>query len=169
MEKLKSREYTITSPSDRIEVLKVIEELPEDERWTVKVSKFDDSRSGGQRRLNWLWNTEIGNYYGWSPERVHEYFKERYLINIKKRDDNFLALVRAINLIDRDSEEYEKAARAIAREITTTNLKWRENSEFLTRIKNFALHEGIPITIPKQDELDWLLGVRRNKPKVTEI
>lgn len=80
---MKPTEYTITSPPDRIEVLKVIEELPEDERWTVKILKFDDNKTGHQNRTLWMWNTEIGEYYGWTPEDMHEYFKERYLINIK--------------------------------------------------------------------------------------
>jgi hypothetical protein len=166
---MKSQELTIDSPADRIEVLKAIEELPEEEKWTVKISPFDDNRSGGQRRLNWLWNTEIGSYYGYTPEEMHEYFKKRYLINIKAKDDDFLAIVRAVNTYDPESEEYQKAATALAREITTTNLRWKPMSEFLSRIKQFALHEGIPITIPKQDELDWLLGIKRNKPKKTEI
>lgn len=167
---MKPTEYTITSPSDRIEILKVIEELPEDERWTVKVSKFSGAKTAAQNRLMWKWNTEIGAHYGYTPEEMHEYFKGRYLINIKlQMCGSFGVLVEAVNLFEKGTEKYEKAAKALAAEITTRNLKSEPMSAYLSRLKTFALHEGVPITIPRQEEEEWLLGIRRNKPKVTEI
>ncbi len=167
---MKPTEYTITSPSDRIDVLKVIEELAEDERWTVKVSKFDEAKTAAQNRLLWKWNTEIGAHYGYTPEEMHEYFKERYLINIKlQMCDYFGVLVEAVNLFEKGTEKYVSAAKALAKEITTRNLRAKQMSAYLSRLKTFAMHEGVPITIPRQEEEEWLLGVRRNKPKVTDI
>lgn len=167
---MKNKEYTISSPSDRIEVLRVIEELPEDDKWTVKVLKFDEAKTAAQNRLLWKWNTEIGDHYGYTPEEMHEYFKERYLINIKlQMCDYFGVLVEAVNLFEKGTEKYVSAAKALAKEITTRNLKSKPMAAYLTRIKFYAIHEQIPITIPKKDVNDWLLGLTRKRPKVIEI
>jgi hypothetical protein len=159
-------EHTIKTTADRQSVAEEILSLPDGQKWLVKILKFDEAKTAAQNRCMWMWNREIGAYYGYTEDEMHEYFKERYLIRIKmETSDNFVALVEMLNEHDPESERYKKVARAIAAEITTTNLRSKPTAMYLTRIKFFAIHENIPITIPKKDEHDWLLGITRKRPK----
>jgi hypothetical protein len=163
------KEFTVETFTDKLKVMETVENLP-DGKWLVKVVPFDEARSAAQNRLLWKWNKEIGDYYGYTKDEMHEYFKERYLIRIKmETSENFVALANAINTYPKESDEYKQAAKALAAEITTRSLRVKQMFLYLARIKTFALHEGIPITIPKQDELDWLLGMKRNRPKETGV
>jgi len=162
---MKPTEYTITSPSDRIEVLKVIEELPEDERWTVKVWPWKQKKTSAQRRLNWKWNTEIGEQTGMTKEEVHYHYKSLFLWKIFYRDDPGYARMidSVVRVKETHPEEFKHMKAFILSKTHAEDCDVDQMAEFLTDIKRDCHEKEIRITIPRDKEWEWISEISEEK------
>lgn len=161
---MKSIERTITTESSKELVIDEIRQLPEG-RWTVKIYPWAQKRTTALNRLMWMWLTEIGDHYGLISEEAHAYFKERYLLNIMYRDDpSFARMSDAIkNVKDNSPDDYHLIRKQVIDLVSTTKLNVDQMLEYLGKIKIFAHHEGINITIPPDKEWEFMCGVKKRK------
>lgn len=158
-------EYQITNQPTKNKVIEQISQLDLSKRWLVKILDWTGQRTAAQNRLLWRWNTEIGKHFGLEKEDCHELLKEKFLCNIFVRDDpgyaKMAAAIRAVKKMDRENYGILKAE--VVRLTSTTNCSPVQMAEYLTSIKRWALHNGVIITIPPDDEYEWLTHVSKKK------
>ena len=118
-------------------------------------------RSSEQNRLLWKWNTEIGTYFGLTKEEAHEMLKEKFLLNIFVRDDtDYARMATAILQVKNSSrDDYYFLRKKVIELTSTTKCSVTQMAEYLTSIKMFAAQEYVPITIPEDKELQWILDI----------
>jgi Mg2+ and Co2+ transporter CorA len=153
-------EYTVSSAQDRANLIDVIRNLIEG-KWTVKIYPWVQKKTTAQNRLLWKWNTEIGEHFGLEPEEMHSFLKEKFLLSILYRDDpGFARMADSIRNVKRYSkDDYDFIRKQVIDLVTTTKLNAKQMSEYLTRVKRFAMENGAEITIPPDKELEWLCGI----------
>lgn len=157
-------ELTITDPQSKDLVINEIRHLS-DEKWTVKIYPWAQKRTTALNRLMWMWLTEIGEAYGMEPEEMHIYFKEKFLLNILYRDDpGFAKMADAVrNVKNHSRDDYHLIKKKVIDLVSTTGLNVKQMVEYLKKIKRFAHHEGIKITIPPDKEWEWICGINKRQ------
>ena len=145
-------------------VVRFIHELPLDKLWSITVELYKSNRSGAQNSLMWKWNTEIGEYLGYSKEEFHEIAKEKFAVPIFYRDDpEFASMVAAVHQVRKAGmgDEADNIKRQIIALTSTTKFNVSQMAEYLTSIERFAIEQGAPITHP-EDLMQEAMG--RKKP-----
>lgn len=149
----------IESLSDISKAIEMVKKLPLSPKHTITIRPGGRVRSIEQNRLLWKWNAEIGEQHlGYTAEEIHEEFKKMFLVRIFYRDDDEYA---ALGELVRDGKNhmcYEVARKQLIRMTSTTKCSTKQMAEYLGKIKQFALSNDIPITIPKDKDLEWLLS-----------
>lgn len=161
---MKPTEYTITSPSDRIEVLKVIEELPEDKKWTVKIWPWKQSKTVAQNRTLWMWYEDIDKVWGWGEKKIHIHFKQEYLLDILiKADPGFAMMADGIRQLREEKHEkyWQIRTHVVEKLVSTKGLDVDLMAEFMNNIRIYCFHEGIELRIPPDKEMEWLCGISK--------
>lgn len=157
---MKTQEHTITTPETRQVVINVIKYLPEG-KWTVKIYPWKQKKSSAQRRLNWRWNTEIGEQTGMTKKEVHEMLKGEFLWKIFYRDDpGYARAVDAtINTKAHSKEDFDYLKAHILKNTHAEDCDVDQMAEFLTDIKRFTHEKELYITIPHDKEMEWVCGI----------
>jgi hypothetical protein len=160
----KSQELTISSPQSRQKAVGLIKSLPEGE-WTLKIWPWKQKKTSAQRRLNWKWNTEIGEQTGMSKGEVHEMLKGELLWRIFYRDDPGYA--RAIDATIRvkphSKSDFDYLKAHILKNTHAEDCDVDQMAEFLTEIKRFCHEKELYITIPRDKDWEWLSEISEEK------
>jgi hypothetical protein len=153
-------EHEISTQRDRQAVADEILSLP-DGKWTIKIYPWAQSKTTKQNRLLWKWNTEIANHLGWTKEDVHEFLKEKFLLNILYEvDTGFARMADSIRKVKEYSrDDYNFIRSQVIAMVSTTRCKAPWMAHYLTAIKIFCFHEGIPITLPPDKEMKALCEI----------
>lgn len=161
---MRSTERTITTEASKELVINELRQLPEG-KWTVKIYPWAQKRTTALNRLMWMWLTEIGEAYKMDAEEMHAYFKEKYLLNILYRDDpSFARMSDAIkNVKGHSRDDYHLIKKQVTDLVSTTGLSVKQMVEYLNKIKMFAHHEGVNITIPPDKEWEFMCGIKKGK------
>ena len=141
----------------------IIEEMPLDGSQTVVFKNTGVSSTEKQRRLQWLWMTEIsqsGVGQDDTKEDVHIRAKLMFCHPILMRDDTtYPILYNAFKKTVQTSERYSFFIREFADQyISTERLSRKQRAEYLTDIQNYWTDKGVSLTDPALQGLDENLG-----------
>lgn len=117
----------------------------------VTAEHREENRSAKQRRLQWLWNTEIGNFMGHGKDEIHLMMKERFAVPIFTRDDQqYAEMVESVKAVRRAgmNREADALKREIIKRTSTEDFSVKQCAEYLTEIERFSVDIGATITFP---------------------
>ena len=128
-----------------------IKRLPFDEIHKVVISLFRKNRSASQQGLQWMWNTDIGDFTGMTKEEAHDEMKGKFCVPILVRDDEeYAAMYVAIDALP------ESARKTVINMTSTTRLDVRQMAEYLTDMERHAAEFRIPLRHP--DDYKYAMG-----------
>ena len=124
----------------------------------VRIDQKQETLSGAQRRLYWLWMTEYGKQRGLDKEEASAFFKYKYLSIIYNRDNvgeypETFKVMR--DLKNSGASEYEPLRQFVANRISITEATTKQMAEFLNDIEMWCLKDGVKLTCP--DDLKYLM------------
>jgi len=117
----------------------------------ITIEPYKENRSAKQQRLQWLWNTQIGEYLGYTKDEFHEIAKADFAVPILIRDDaEYAEMVAAVKEVRKSGMEIQADAlrREIVRLTSTTDFNTKQMTEYLNRMEQFAADKGANITFP---------------------
>ena len=155
------KEIVITTDQQRRYALSLVGELPLDGTMQVVVRKVDESSTAKQRRLQWLWYSEIaasGLGRNDSKEGVHLDEKWQCCRPILLRDDEVFGIIyNAFMDQVKGSVIFEQACRVFAQQyISTERLTKKQRAEYLTEIQHKWIYRGVSLTDPDNCGKDLL-------------
>lgn len=148
-------------------VLNLIQEMPVDGSMTVITKKTDLSSTAKQRRLQWLWNTEVaasGLGQDDTKNAVHVRAKYMFARPILLRDDEVFGAVYAG--FSEMVEQVETGTRAdmwlaFTRDFVSTERMTRaQRAEYLTEFQRYWTGKGVELTDPDTQGLGQYLGYK---------
>lgn len=129
---------------------------------TAEESKL--SRSGQQRKLQWLWMGELEKQSGTNTEALHRYFKEKYAVPIFRRDDSdYNEMIQAAIELQKtgDKKNYLKIKNFIVDNTSTTDFNTKQMSDYLNMVYLEATTEwGYQLSDPALHGLEWMNNCR---------
>ena len=150
----------------------MLAEMPIDGSKTIVFKNTDLSSTAKQRKLQWLWNTEIsqsGLGQDDTKEDVHTRAKLMFAHPILMRDDEVYPLLyNAFKRAVETKENYAYYIKDFANQyISTERLTRHQRAEYLRDIQSYWTEKGVLLTDPSLQGLDEFLGgkltVKRQK------
>nr|DAX41377.1 MAG TPA: protein NinB [Caudoviricetes sp.] len=124
--------FTIRRQEDKQAVQSYLEKLPTDKPYFAEIKQIRRRRTIDQNSLYWLWLKCLQDETGEDKERLHEYFKARYL---------------GVSTVEVFGVDVQMSA-------STTKLNTKEMTHYLDRIQQFALAD-LGIALPNPSDLHW--------------
>ena len=124
--------FTIRRQEDKQAVMSYLEKLPTDRPYFAEIKQIRRRRTIDQNSLYWLWLKCLQDETGEDKERLHEYFKARYL---------------GVSTVEVFGVDVQMSA-------STTKLDTKEMTHYLDRIQQFALVD-LGIALPNPSDLYW--------------
>ena len=124
--------FTIRRQEDKQAVMSYLEKLPTDKPYFAEIKQIRRRRTIDQNSLYWLWLKCLQDETGEDKDRLHEYFKARYL---------------GISTVEVFGVDVQMSA-------STTKLDTKEMTHYLDRIQQFALMD-LGIALPNPSDLYW--------------
>ena len=124
----------------------------------VRIDQKQETLSGAQRRLYWLWMTEYGKQRGLDKEEASAFFKYKYLSIIYNRDNvgeypETFKVMRDLKKLG--SSGYEPLRQFVSNRMSITEATTKQMAEFLTDIEMWCLKDGVKLTCP--DDLKYVM------------
>ena len=124
----------------------------------VRIDQKQETLSGAQRRLYWLWMTEYGKQRGLDKEEASAFFKYKYLSIIFNRDNvgeypETFKVMRDLKKLG--SSGYEPLRQFVSNRMSITEATTKQMAEFLTDIEMWCLKDGVKLTCP--DDLKYVM------------
>jgi hypothetical protein len=137
----------------------MIEEMPADGSKTVIFKNTDASPTARQRRLQWLWYTEVaqsGLGQDDTKESVHIRAKMMFAHPILMRDDEvYPVLYDTFKNAVKTSVNYAMYIKDFADQyISTERLTKRQRAEYLTEFQRYWVVKGVALTDPSLQGVD---------------
>lgn len=124
--------FTIRRQEDKQAVMSYLEKLPTDKPYFAEIKQIRRRRTIDQNSLYWLWLKCLQDETGEDKDRLHEYFKARYL---------------GVSTVEVFGVDVQMSA-------STTKLDTKEMTHYLDRIQQFALMD-LGIALPNPSDLYW--------------
>ena len=124
--------FTIRRQEDKQAVMSYLEKLPTDKPYFAEIKQIRRRRTIDQNSLYWLWLKCLQDETGEDKDRLHEYFKARYL---------------GVSTVEVFGVDVQMSA-------STTKLDTKEMTHYLDRIQQFALMD-LGIALPNPSDLHW--------------
>src|SRR5690606_5653728 len=124
----------------------------------VRIDQKQETLSGAQRRLYWLWMTEYGKQRGLDKEEASAFFKYKYLSIIYNRDNvgEYPETFKVMRDLKKSgASEYEPLRQFVSNRMSITEATTKQMAEFLTDIEMWCLKDGVRLTCP--DDLKYLM------------
>jgi len=122
----------------------------------VRIDQKQETLSGAQRRLYWLWMTEYGKQRGLDKEEASAFFKYKYLSIIYNRDNvgEYPETFKVMRDLKKSgSSGYEPLRQFVSNRMSITEATTKQMAEFLNDIEMWCLKDGVKLTCP--DDLKW--------------
>ncbi len=153
------KEIIIDSDQKKLFCKSMIEEMIADGSETIVFKKTDKSPTAKQRRLQWLWNTEVANSgIGGNDTKngVHLTAKWQFCRPILLRDcDIFPILYNHFMKVTELAENRPAMAKEFTNQyISTERLTKHQRAEYLTEFSRFWNSKGVCLTDPGLQGLD---------------
>ena len=123
----------------------------------VRIDQKQETLSGAQRRLYWLWMTEYGKQRGLDKEEASAFFKYKYLSIIYNRDNvgEYPETFRVMRDLKKSgSLGYEPLRQFVSNRMSITEATTKQMAEYLNDIEMWCLKDGVKLTCP--DDLMYL-------------
>jgi len=148
----------------------MLEEMPVDGSKTIVFKTTDMSSTSKQRRLSWLWATEVANSglgQDDTKEDVHTRAKMMFAHPILMREDDvYPILYGAFKESVKAHGNYAKYMKVFASQyISTERFTRKQRAEFLTDFQNYWTGKGVELTDPSLQGLDQFLGYKTKLKK----
>ena len=117
----------------------------------VRIDQKQETLSGAQRRLYWLWMTEYGKQRGLDKEEASAFFKYKYLSIIYNRDNvgEYPETFKVMRDLKKSgASEYEPLRQFVSNRMSITEATTKQMAEFLTDIEMWCLKDGVKLTCP---------------------
>ena len=124
----------------------------------VRIDQRQETLSGAQRRLYWLWMTEYGNQRGLDKEEASAFFKYKYLSIIYNRDNvgEYPETFKVMRDLKKSgASEYEPLRQFVSNRMSITEATTKQMAEFLNDIEMWCLKDGVKLTCP--DDLKYVM------------
>ena len=140
----------------------LIKEMKADGSETVIFKKTDKSSNAAQRRLQWMWNTEVADSgLGRDDDKndVHIRAKWMFCRPILLRDDDVYPIIHKafIKAVESSETRSEQIKAFTERYISTEQLTMKQRAEYLTDFQRYWIGQGVNLTDPS------LIGLDLNK------
>ena len=158
----------INSDHQKTYAKSLIDEMPSLGTYIVDIKQVKESSTAKQRRLQWLWYTEVsqsGLGKNDSKEGVHLTAKWQFARPILLRDDELFGMIygKFIEVVT-GSATYSEFCRAFSDQyISTERMTRKQRAEFLTDFQRFWTGKGVSLTDPATQGLDGFLGGKNGK------
>ena len=150
----------INSPQNKLYALSLVGEIPVDGKTEVIIKKVDMSSTAKQRRLRWLWNTEVsqsGLGRNDTKEGVDLTAKWQFGRPILLKDDELFGIIYThFMAIVKDREDFSECCkRFTAQYISVENMTKIQVVEYLTEFQRYWLGKGVSLTNPSDHGIDF--------------
>lgn len=129
--------FRIKEAKDKEAVKSYVDQLPAGKLYNVKIVQHRERRSVDQNSLYWLWLACISDETGEDKDDLHDLFKQKYLGFQQK------------NIFP--GREF---GTTVYKELTTTRMDTLEFTQYLKKVKGFALH-FLGIVLPEPEDQYW--------------
>ena len=154
--------FTICNNEVLINCLSTITREHEKQLIDVIVSDHKADRTAAQRRLQYMWYTDIAKHQGHTIEYIRDYYMRKFAVNIFYRDDincsadtlDALKDLKARGMI----QHYEALLHGFVKNITTNSFTTSQNREYLDSVFMHASDNGIALRVP--DDLKYAYEAR---------
>lgn len=149
----------VKSDQNKAYAKSLIDEMPLDGSMTVEIKKTPNDSTAKQRRLQWLWYTEVsqsGLGQDDTKEDVHVRSKMKFAHPILMRDDEvYPILYSTFQKAVKPSNNYALYIKDFATQyISTERLNRKQRAEYLTEFQRFWIMKGVELTNPETQGLD---------------
>ncbi len=168
--------FKIVTPEDNKRALVVLAGLDLSSPWRFGLKPWKSNRSLEQQALYRVWVRLIADGMAMEEAALHEEFKERYVVEILRRDDEDFAMdlldletmFGAAEKAARESKDWDPLAKFVIltddqvcclriathlkRRVSTTMLDTKQFSEMMDEIWKFAVGMNIVLPEPEYDE-----------------
>ena len=155
----KIKTVIIDSPQQKLYALSLVGEMPVDGTGEVVFKKVDLSSTAKQRRLRWLWNTEI-SHSGLgrhdTKEGVDLGAKWQFGKAILLRDDDLFGLIyNHFMKVIKSREDFSECCRKFASQyISVENMTRQQVVEYLSEFQRYWIGKGVELSDPASQGLD---------------
>lgn len=143
---LDSAVFAITDDTARDLAHEFVSRVPANDNWFVRVDQKRPARSEAQRRLWWLWVTDISRHEHDEKADVHDRCKYRFLRPVLIRDDESGVLDRLWATIEQTSDPAQIHAAMSLFHLSDPNVK--QMAEILTDMEHWMVLRGVPFRHP---------------------
>lgn len=156
----------INSDRQKTYAKSLIDEMPAMGTYIVEIKQVDESSTAKQRRLSWLWFSEVaasGLGKNDTKEGVHLTAKWQFARPILLRDDELFGMIyeKFIEVVT-GSATYVEFCRAFSDQyISTERMTRKQRAEFLTDFQRYWTRKGVNLTDPATQGLDEFLGGKK--------
>lgn len=149
----------VTNQSSKKYLKTEIQKLPDDGSYTVEIKKTGKDSTAKQRRLNWLWCSEIaksGVGYDDNKMDVHIRGKYKFALPILLRDCDIFPIIHAHFMeVTRYAEDRSHLVKEFTRlHISTEQMTKEQRAEYLTDFSQFFISHGVTLTDPSLQGLN---------------
>jgi hypothetical protein len=137
----------------------LIEESPEDGSITVEIKKTKKDSTSAQRRLQWLWATEVSQSgLGADDNKMDVHIRAKYMFGmpILMRDHDIFPIIfvkfqESVKFATNRSELYKIFC---SEYISTEKMTKEQRAEYLTNFQKYWIGKGVNLTDPSLQGLD---------------
>jgi len=150
-----SQKIILVTQEHKNRAIAIIEGLPLTPVSEIIIRKHKKDRSLEQNSLLWKWLTIIANELGTSKEEQHEFFKDKFLVNIYQRDNpDYADMVQTLREVWKQGmrEEALSLRKRIVALTSTTTATVAQMAEYLNCIEMAAAELAIKLPFPEEFE-----------------
>ncbi len=145
--------FTISSNEILVNCLSVITREHDNQLIDVTISDHKADRTGAQRRLQYMWYTDIAKSQGHTVEYIRNYYMRKFALMIFYRDDinssaDTLDAIKDLKAKGMNAH-YEALIHGFVENITTNSFKVAQNKEYLDSVYMDAVNAGIQLRVPE--------------------
>lgn len=145
--------FILNSDSVRANCIAFLSQIPSDGSKEVTINDVKEKRSQGQRRLQWMWYTDIAKEQGYQPEFIRDYYMRKFAVRIFYRDDingsaDTLDAIRDLKARGMN-EHYEALIHGFVKNISSNSFSVKQNKEYLDLVYHDAIEKGLVLKVPE--------------------
>jgi len=153
------KSITITSEQNKVYCQSLIHELPDDGSHTIEIKKTKKDSTSKQRRLQWLWNTEVSQSgLGADDNKMDVHIRAKYMfaMPILMEDDDIFPIIfvkfqESVEFAPNRSELYKTFC---SEYISTERMTKEQRARYLTDFQKYWTGKGVNLTDPALQGLD---------------
>jgi len=145
--------YVISSPEVMANCLAAIASESQKTVLAVTIAEHKEDRSQAQRRLQYMWYTQIAKDQGHTTKYIRNFYMRKFALQIFYRDDinssaDTLDAIKDLKAKGM-SQHYEALLHGFVENITSNSFNVSQNKEYLDSVNLHATNQGIQLRVPE--------------------